>query len=79
MLDAVHSVTSVTRAVGIAVQRSLLDGPDVIGDLSDLIKVLKRHPDTKQLVKEGPRCFVTTLPAARKMYKGLCCQGLLQG
>ena len=59
LLDASLTARPLTRAVATAVQRSLAEGPSVVGDLSQLIELLRKHPGTRQRIQEGPRCFLT--------------------
>lgn len=62
-----------TRAIGVPVERTLAQGPGMVGDLSQLIDVLKMNSATEQLVQEGSRCFATTCPSCKKLW-GPCCQ-----
>ena len=50
-----------------AVEWSLQKGGGVVGDLSDLAQVLKRHPATSQPVQQGPRCFCTQYDVCRRV------------
>ena len=64
LLDPTVTAGPLTRGVARAVEWSVQKGAGVVGDLSDLVEVLKRHPATGHLVQEGPRCFCNKFPAS---------------
>lgn len=72
LLDTTCSEGSVTRAIDVTVKRSLAQGPGMVGDLSQLVNVLKMNPATELLIQEGSRCFATTCPSCKKLWGPHC-------